>query len=308
MRQLIRDPWYRWGVMLALVVAGAAATDWSEGGQQSGEPAAKSKNPPPIRVGECTIKSLEEAVLAFDRPGILGKIAIREGDSVEAGQFLATLKDDVARAALAVAQLQADSQVEIVYSEFAAEVAKTEHEMMVEANRRKSGTVPELEVRRAKLNHSKALAEVDKAKENREVFKAKRDEAAAQLDTFRLEAPFDGFVTRVHLVKGASVKQGDPVIELVSTRKVRVEGHVLVKDAHFIQPGCKVDVRLENSKEVGEEAAARTFPGKIAFVDVAKVTALGSKVRVWAEVENPDKLLRAGLTATMTVQPPTKSD
>lgn len=297
---------HRWGWLLALLFAGAAMTAWSDGAQPKSAP--KTKTPTTIRVEPCTIKSLKEVVLGFDRPGILGKLELQEGDSVEAGQFLANLKDDVARAALDVAQIQADSEAEIIYAELAVEVAKVEHEQMTEANRLKSGVVPLLEVRRAKLNHDKAQAEVEKAKSNRDVFKAKRDEAAAQLDTYRLEAPFDGFITRVRLVTGASVKQGDPVIELVNTKKVKVEGYVLARDAAFIQKGCTVEVQLENGAEVGDAVASKTFPGKIVFVDAARATDVGSKVRVWAEVENPDKLLRAGLTARMSIQPVRDSD
>ncbi len=298
---------HRWKCLLVvLAAAGAAATAWSDGGQPIGEAKAKPRHA--ILIEPCTIKPMKEAMLAFDRPGILGKVDVQEGDTVEAGQFLANLKDDVARATLQVAQLQAESDVEIVYAELAAAVAQTEHEQMLDANRRKPGVVPELEVRRARLNHDKTVAEVDKARQNRDVLKAKRDEAATQLDTYRLEAPFEGFVTRVHLESGTSVKQGDQVIELVGTRTVRVEARILAKDAAFIEPGCKVEVQLDKPAEVGDAAAARKFTGKIVFVDAAKTDALGSKVRVWAEVENPDKLLRAGLTARMTVEPARTGD
>ena len=43
------------------------------------------------------------------------------------------------------------------------------------------------------------------------------------------------------------------------------------------------------------------FKGKVVFVDVKAVAA--SKVEVWAEVENPDNVLRAGLPAKMTIFP-----
>ena len=49
----------------------------------------------------------------------------------------------------------------------------------------------------------------------------KRNEAQAQLDTFSIRAPFAGVVTRVHRGKGEAVRQGDQVLELVSTQRVR---------------------------------------------------------------------------------------
>jgi multidrug resistance efflux pump len=107
----------------------------------------------------------------------------------------------------------------------------------------------------------------------------------------------------VYLSKGASVKQGDPVIELVSTKKVRVEGYVAVGDLARVRRGSAVSVQLD-AAEAGKEAAKQSYPGKIVFVDV-KSTPAEHKVRVWAEVENVDNTLRPGLTPTMTILPAT---
>jgi multidrug resistance efflux pump len=151
------------------------------------------------------------------------------------------------------------------------------------------------------LNAVKTALEVEKAKHTRDVNALKRDEAAAQLATYRLEAPFDGFVSRVHLTKGASVKQGDPVIRLVSTRKMKVEGEVKLQDAALLRPGMKVSVQLDAPEAAGGETGKSYF-GKLVFVDVESVP-LSRTVRVWAEVENVDNMLRAGLRAKMTVLP-----
>jgi multidrug efflux pump subunit AcrA (membrane-fusion protein) len=129
----------------------------------------------------------------------------------------------------------------------------------------------------------------------------KRDEAAAQLDTYRLESPFDGFVTRVLLTTGASVKQGDWLIELVSTKKVKVEGVVSLRDAAIVRAGDAVSVQLD-VPELRGAPGAKSYPGRIVFVDV-KATPVDPKVRVWAEVDNVDETLRAGLMATMTITP-----
>ena len=289
------------GFLLLSLVAVA----WSQGGE--GGAAAKTKTPPAIEVDDCRIKSPKEVILAFDRPGILGVLSVDEGDEIESGTLIASLKDDVARAALKVARVQADSDVEIVYAELAAKVAKTEHEAMKFANQIKAGTIPDIEVQRAKLNYEKTEAEVEKAKHNQQTLIAKRDEAAVQLDTYKLEAPFTGVVTKVHLVKGASVKQGDPVIEIVNTSKVRVEGSILISEAMLVKAGCKVEIKLIG-ENIGTALASRIFAGKIGFVDPAKVLAVGEHVRIWAEVDNPDGLLRDGLRATMKIQPVSSND
>jgi RND family efflux transporter MFP subunit len=296
----MKDRWY-WRICVCTVaLAAAAASGWSA----FGEPAAaqNTRAPRPVPVQRCTVRFFEEAILSFERAGILGELAVHEGDLVEEGQFLAKLKDDVAKAALRVAEIEAASDVDIRYAEAASGVAHAEYEKMLEANIKTRGTVPDIEVRKARLAAEKTALEIEKATHTREVHMAKRDEAAAQLATYRLEAPFSGFVTKVHLSKGASIRQGDPLIELFSTAKVKVEGFVAIRDLPFVKPGSKVSVSLD-PKESGEEAAGKVFPGKIVFVDM-KATPTIHDVRVWAEVENVDNALRANVTPTMTVLPP----
>jgi multidrug efflux pump subunit AcrA (membrane-fusion protein) len=230
-------------------------------------------------------------------------VLVKEGDVVGEGQLVASIKDDVARAALAVAEAEAESDVEIRFAQAANGVALLEHERMVEANRRVPQTVPEIEVRKAQLAAEKTGLEVEKAQQTMKIHQLKRDEAAVQLATYRIEAPFFGFVRRVHLLKGAAVKQGDPIVELVSTKKVRVEADVAVADLAVVRPGSKVSVQLDPA-EFGAEASKQSFPGKILFADV-KATSVEHKVRVWAEVENVENMLRAGLTPSMTIFPPT---
>ncbi len=297
----MKDRWY-WRICVCTVtLAAAAASGWSA----FGEPAAAQvpRAPRPILVQRCTVRFFDEAILSFERPGILGELAVREGDLVEEGQFLAKLKDDVAKAALRVAEIEAASDVDIRYAEAASGVAQAEYDKMIDANIRTRGTVPDIEVRKARLAAEKTALEIEKATHAREVHMAKRDEAAAQLATYRLEAPFSGFVTKVHLSKGASIRQGDPLIELFSTAKVKVEGFVAIRDLPFVKPGAKVNVSLD-PRESGDEAAGKVFPGKIVFVDM-KATPTMHDVRIWAEVENIDNALRANVTPTMTILPPT---
>jgi multidrug efflux pump subunit AcrA (membrane-fusion protein) len=291
----MRDRFWIWSGLFLVVAAALARA-------AGGPPAAQAgRSARTVRIEACTVKLLEEVVLSCERPGILGSVLVKEGDVAGEGQLLATIKDDVAKAALAVAEAEAESDVEVRFAQAASGVAQLEHERMVEANRRVPQTVPEIEVRKAELAARKTALEVEKAEQTLKIHQLKRDEAAVQLATYRVEAPFFGFVRRVHLLKGAAVKQGDPIIELVSTKKVKVEADVKVPDLALVRVGSKVSVQLDAS-DVGAEAARQSFPGKIMFVDV-KATSVDHKVRVWAEVENVENMLRAGLTATMTIFP-----
>ena len=289
---------YFWSCVGATIVAGIAASAPSGG---DSAPPAKGA-PRGVRVAECIVKLLDEVVLSSERPGVLDNIEVRGGATVGEGQLLAGLKDDLARASLAVAEAEAESDVDIRFAQAASGVAHLEHERMVQANSRIRQTIPEIEVEKARLAAVKTDLEIEKATQTRKIHMLKRDEAAVQLKTYRIEAPFEGFITKVHFSKGASVKQGDPIIELVSTKKVRVEGEVRVADLGAVWPGSKVSVQLEGA-DIPAEMKKNTYPGKIMFVDV-KSAVLVNTVRVWAEVDNLENSLRGGLNATMTVLPP----
>jgi multidrug efflux pump subunit AcrA (membrane-fusion protein) len=288
---------YLWSFVAATVVAGLAASA-PPGSDRA--PSAKSA-PRGVRVEQCIVRLLDEVVLSSERAGVLASIDVREGATVSEGQLLAGLKDDVARATLAVAEAEAESDVDIRFAQKASGVAEIEHRKMVEANDKVPQTIPDIDVRKAKLAAEKTVLEIEKATQTRKIHTLKRDEAAAQLDTYRIEAPFEGFITRVHFSKGASVKQGDPVIELVSTRKVRVEGYVGVGELAAVRPGAKISVQLDGA-EIPADLKKKSYPGTIVFVDV-KSTPVEHKIRVWAEVENLENSLRSGLNATMTVLP-----
>jgi multidrug efflux pump subunit AcrA (membrane-fusion protein) len=103
---------------------------------------------------------------------------------------------------------------------------------------------------------------------------------------------------------GEAVQQGDPILRVVRTDVVRVEGYVSIADAFRVRPGDSVKVRLDAQTlgQLPKELAERVFEGKIAFVDpTAKLVSNG--VRVWASVPNEGNLLRAGLPALMEITP-----
>lgn len=268
----------------------------------AGDQAPIKKTPAGIRsidIANCSIKLLDDVVLSSDRGGVIGRLDVREGDAVRERDLVVLLKDEVARAALATAEREADSDIEIRYAEKAAEVARAEYDKALDANRRVEGTVPAVEVRRLKLAAEKSTLEIESARYRHDLNGLKRDETAVQVQTFRVEAPFDGIVTRVHRAKGESVRQGDPILELSNTRRVRVEGYIALRDTWGVSAGQEVRVRLD-LPDVDLPVEKEIFPGRVVFVDVKAAPVTGG-VRVWAEVENADNVLRAGLTARMQI-------
>src|SRR5262249_7212375 len=96
---------------------------------------AADKRVAPVEGERCLISLVDDVTLAFGLPGIVDCIGPREGDSVVVGQFIAGVQEDVAKATLAIAAAEAESDVDVRYSEAASKVAQTEHEKALEANR-----------------------------------------------------------------------------------------------------------------------------------------------------------------------------
>jgi membrane fusion protein (multidrug efflux system) len=263
------------------------------------EPSTANGNSGEITLEQCRIRLIDQVTLASDRMGILAFVEPDEGDRVEAGQVIAGLRDEIARATVARAQKESENDVEVRYAHKAAEVAQVEYEKAIEANQRVRGAVPDIEVRRLKLAAERSLLQIEQAEHQMQINKLTRDEAQAQLDTHHVTAPFSGVVTRRFRSKGEAVRQGDPILEVVSTDRVRVEGDVAIAAAWRISPGMPVRVRLD-VPGAPRSAEDPVFEGKVAFVDVT-VEPVTRRVRVWAEVENPGNVLRAGLGARMVI-------
>jgi len=125
------------------------------------------------------------------------------------------------------------------------------------------------------------------------------DQLTAELNAFAIVTSFAGRVTKVHRSKGETVALGDPIVEVVALNRVRIEGYVGISDGLRVQPGASVSVKLDlPDAELAEENVE--LPGKLVFVDVG-VEPVSGQIRVWAEVENSNDILRAGLPAKMRI-------
>lgn len=278
-----------------LVMSGFLLLPAADGGRLV---AQQSKS---IELKECLIRAVKTARLATDRPGVLAEVQPQEGDSVGKNQVVARLMDEVPQANLEVAKAVADDPVEILYATKLHAVDKLEYDKDNQANQQHANTIPDLEVQRARLQMEKSALSIDKAKHETKVNELKAVQAQAELNTYHILAPFDGVVTRVSKYKGEAVHQGDTILEIVNPSVVRIEGRVNEADIWNVKVGAPVTVRL-NMKGAAPELERQVFHGRIGFVDaVANPASL--ETRIWAEVPNPNNILRPGLLARMIIEP-----
>jgi len=253
-----------------------------------------------VTLKRCRISLIDEVTLASERPGTISFLVPEEGDTVRSGQQVAGMRDDVARATAQISQVKAKNDVQIRYAKKSSQVAQVEHEKALQTNEDVIGAVPDIEIQQLRLAAEKTLLQIEQAQHDLVVNGFAHKETIADLKTFRVEAPFDGIVTRVYKRPGEAVRQGDPILEVASTRRVRVEGYIDLEYIWTVKPGAVVTLHLD-IPGVDLSVEKEKFTGRIVFVDPA-VQPVTRKARVWAEVTNRKEILRAGLQATMTIE------
>ena len=267
--------------------------------QEKSDRQAARTAPSVLTIQLADVKLIDKVELAAAREGILDFVEPSEGDMVQADQIVAGLKDEVARAEYDTAKAQADNDIEVRYATKAFEFASKDLEKSQAANKRIPGAVSDIDIEEKILASAKAKLQIEQAEWQFDVNKRKADAAKAVLEQFSVVAPFDGMVTAVKKSKGEAVRTGDVILEVISTRRLKVEGYLPFKDAVRVKQGVPVVVKLA----VGEEtlpAEQNSFKGRIKFV-APEVDGLAQDVLISAEVENVDGIMRAGLDATMTI-------
>ncbi|QDT64859.1 efflux RND transporter periplasmic adaptor subunit [Calycomorphotria hydatis] len=253
-----------------------------------------------IELHECRIVPDKTSIVAFGSRGAITDLLVEEGDQVKQGDLLAHLFDEEVRAMLMAAEKEANNDVSIRFAQKAAELAQVEYEQVVLGNQRTPGTFPPIEVRRLKMEAERRVLEIEQAEHERDMARHHVDEMKARLKSLHVTAPFDGFVTRILKREGEAVQEGEPLLELVNTNQLRVEGFLNAEDLPHVHTGALVNVIPELSK-LKETEKQNILDGQLIFVDQV-VQPVTYQARVWARVENHDGLLRSGLTATMLIR------
>ncbi|MBN9521671.1 efflux RND transporter periplasmic adaptor subunit [bacterium] len=152
----------------------------------------------------------------------------------------------------------------------------------------------------SKAHRDKAAADIRFAEARLRVAKADRDRAAAILGYARIEAPYDGVVSRRELDTGAYVQppaggaaSAPPLFEVVQTHLMRIFVDVPEADAPLVRDGGPARVRVQ---ALGD----RELPGRVARSSWALEDRTRT-LRVEIDLPNPEGLLRPGMYATARI-------
>jgi membrane fusion protein (multidrug efflux system) len=214
-----------------------------------------------------TVGSLEagEAITVMGEiDGVLRELPFREGGRLAEGDLIARLDD---------AQLSAEAQ----RARALRDQYKASYDRVKSVVDQGAGTPQDLD---------DALATLKVAEANLAL-------AETRLAKTRITAPFDGLAGKRKVSRGAFLRAGTPITSLAQIERLRV--------------AFAVPERILSSLEVGARVLVSTtaFPGEVltGTIDVIEpqLDPLTRSVNVIALVDNPDELMRPGMSATIEV-------
>ncbi len=306
-------------ILWVAVLVGAAGV--AAGSLIAGDPSASSdegKDKPardPSWPTACYVK-LKTIEVSAQEPGQIKEFKVQEGQEVYDKTLLAMLDDSQAQMAkkaafhkLQAAEKDAASDVAVRYSQKGFDLAEIEYKQGKETRDYDQRAVTLYEIRRlwfkveeAKLSieqeeHKLALAAI-----TADVRRAELEAAEVDIRRREIRSSCVGRVEKRHREAGEWVKPGDPILQILKTDVVEVQGSM---DATRLAPadveGRPVTVIVEVPR--GRQIVKETFDGTVIFAGYT-IDSLRKSV-VKAEVKNRKNnghwILRDGMKAEMQI-------
>jgi multidrug resistance efflux pump len=267
-----------------------------------------------------TLMAQEEVTLGTEVPSTVAKILVDLGDCVRAGEVLIKLDDREARLEVerSSASLQAAREslgrsrqvlessranverAQAVLADARVNLKRFEGvfaEGVISASQRDSAQT-QYDVAVASLRATEAQYESDRAavknaEASVEQAMAALEIARKQLQDTDIVSPINGFVRRRWVNAGETFKEKTPLISLVATNALKLQGDVPERFAPQVDVGRPVRVEAEAYPE-------QTFPGVIARLSPA-IDVDSRSFAVEASVPNPKGLSKPGFFAKASI-------
>jgi multidrug resistance efflux pump len=282
--------------------------------QPSGAPRATTREA--VTLPHCVVSLIDQVELPAQLSGVLVEVTAQKGMQVRKDQLLGRIDDTMAQvrlksaqAKLAVTQKKAEDDSPVKLAKKVAELYKSEYEESVAINKRSSNSIAETQLRRQFVTWEKGTLE--SATEELKLQVAGLEEKVAQVEVLNVQtelkqreihSPFDGVVVELLRQQSEWVRDGDPLLRVVSMDRLRVEGFLSADDyAPELVLGARATVKVR----IADREPA-TLACKIDFV--SPLVEASGDYRVFAEIQNaPGRggypwLVRPGSDVEMTIE------
>lgn len=216
--------------------------------------------------------------------GIVREVLVREGDSVEAGQPLVKLDDELVQASLEIAKQNLSSRGALNTAE--AELRLQTVRMQKLEPLARDGFARPDELERARSEQEVAAARVLTAQETLQVRQRELDRIQIELQRRTVKSPIKGVVSKLHRESGEFVAPADPVLlTVVQLDPLRVTFSLKPAQASQLSAGSTVQVQFASMEQ--------PVTGEIELVSPVTEARSGT-VRVKVRIPNPQRACRSG--------------
>lgn len=221
----------------------------------------------------------QDAVMGFTISTSVEEVAVAGGQRVRAGDLLVRGDDSEDVAEAKFQRARADTELPVNRARAQLELAELEYARQMDAQ--DQGAATPLELDRARVARDTAKIDLDLAVLNQVLSALQADRAEARVEKLSLRAPFDGVVDKVEVDAGQSVREGDPVVRVVSVDPIWIDVPVATAKTigYGLQNGSPAWVLMQ------EDVARRVYSAQV--VEVAPTADATSGLRrVRVEMDN----------------------
>lgn len=299
-----RKPRRRWPWALALAAVVAGVGGWLIWGSE-GASTVTYRTDAVVRgaltvtvTATGTVQPVTEVDVSSELSGRLAEVNVTYNDKVAVSQQIARLDDTKLRAQVANSEASVlAARAQVASAQASMSEAKDNLDTQTQLDRR--GVTSRTSLTTIKATYDRAVAQLEIARADLSVAEANRDLNRADLDKAVIRSPINGVV----LSRDAEVGQ------IVASSLQAPVLFTLAQDLSVMQLLVDVDEADIGKVKVGDKASftvdaydGQEFPAEITQVRFAPETT-DNVVTYKAElaVQNPDGLLRPGMTATATI-------
>ena len=234
-----------------------------------------------------------DAMLGISAIGRVAKIHLSEGTTVEEGQVILELDQQLEELEVQRRKLLWTSKTEVRSAARQAKTLKI-HLKATKELYKTTGSVPREELENQELEHALAVDELKRLQDAERREKIEYGIANEQLFRRSLRAPFSGQIAELLINVGENCELDTPLVHLVNTSRGYFVANVELSVSQKLTRGQTVELQLQS----GLETVSRT--AQIVFVSPVVDPASGLR-KIKAQFDNPDGNIIPGVAGVMVL-------
>ena len=244
----------------------------------------------PLVLTNCYIKPVSDVTLSSrsSDPGPLVEVNVKEGQKVSKGEQLAKLDDEIYHLFVIRAQ---EIDTDLTAIERAQEVVALRKWEFDKKKRIEKALAPD-ELKQAELEHKIALLDLAAQKMQHSLNKHDLRRYTRLMETRRIVSPIDGVVEKIFKQVGEAVQLPEPVIRVVNLDRIKIEAPLSERFVRTVRVGDAATITVEQFSE----QPLRGEVVHITLVDFSSHTFIAV-----IEADNPEGLIRPGMSATVAI-------